>query len=174
MLDSNETEPSTITCSKLDEPWDHDVSKAAQNQKCTYSMISYEIAHLVGQRQLDIGNFVGFNLVHACEIASVMSDSLRPHRLQPARLLCPWDSPGKDTGLGCHFLLQKIFLTQGLNLCLLYLLHWQAYSLPLPGKPRLQPSTKYKTGKRQDSGCPWLGRLCLGGLKWGLWVVSVF
>ena len=37
---------------------------------------------------------------------SVMSDSLWPHRLQPARLLCPWDSPGKNTGVGCHFLLQ--------------------------------------------------------------------
>ena len=35
-----------------------------------------------------------------------MSDSVRPHRRQPARLLCPWDSPGKNTGVGCHFLLQ--------------------------------------------------------------------
>ena len=35
-----------------------------------------------------------------------MSDSLRSHGLQPARLLCPWDSPGKNTGVGCHFLLQ--------------------------------------------------------------------
>ena len=37
---------------------------------------------------------------------SVVSDSLPPHRLQPARLLCPWNSPGKNTGVGCHFLLQ--------------------------------------------------------------------
>ena len=36
---------------------------------------------------------------------SVMSNSLRPHGLQPTRLLCPWDFPGKDTGVGCHFLL---------------------------------------------------------------------
>ena len=43
-----------------------------------------------------------------------------------ARLLCTWDFPGKDTGVGCHFLLQGIFLTQGLNLCLL---HCQADSL---------------------------------------------
>ena len=35
-----------------------------------------------------------------------MSDSVRPHRRQPTRLLCPWDSPGKNTGVGCHFLLQ--------------------------------------------------------------------
>ena len=37
---------------------------------------------------------------------------LQPHGLQPARLLCPWDSPGKITGVGCHFLLQGIFPTQ--------------------------------------------------------------
>ena len=40
-------------------------------------------------------------------VASVMSDSVRPHRLQPNRLLCPWDSPGKNTGMDCHFLLQS-------------------------------------------------------------------
>ena len=41
---------------------------------------------------------------------------------------CPWNSPGKNTGAGSHFLFQGIFPTQGLNLCLL---HWQADSLPL-------------------------------------------
>ena len=35
-----------------------------------------------------------------------MSDSMRPHRQQSTRLPCPWDSPGKNTGVGCHFLLQ--------------------------------------------------------------------
>ena len=35
-----------------------------------------------------------------------MSDSVQPHRRQPTRLFCPWDSPGKSTGLGCHCLLQ--------------------------------------------------------------------
>ena len=35
-----------------------------------------------------------------------MSDSVRPHRWQPTRLPCPWDSPGKNTGVGCHFLPQ--------------------------------------------------------------------
>ena len=37
---------------------------------------------------------------------SVVSDSVRPHRRQPSRLLRPGDSPGKNTGVGCHFLLQ--------------------------------------------------------------------
>ena len=39
---------------------------------------------------------------------SVVSDSQRPHGLQPTRLLCPWDFPGKSTGVGCHCLLQKL------------------------------------------------------------------
>ena len=41
-----------------------------------------------------------------CWVTSVMSDSVRPHRRQPTRLPQPWDSPGKNTGVGCHFLLQ--------------------------------------------------------------------
>ena len=55
-----------------------------------------------------------------------------------APLLCPWEFSGKSTRVGCHLLLQGIFPTQGLNPCLLCLLHWQAGSLPpvLPGKPR--------------------------------------
>ena len=50
----------------------------------------------------------------------------QPHGLEPARLLCPWESPGKNTGVGCHFLLQEIFLTQGSNL---HILPGQADSL---------------------------------------------
>ena len=41
-----------------------------------------------------------------------MSNSLRPHGLSPTRLLCPWDFPGKSTGVDCHFLLQGIFPIQ--------------------------------------------------------------
>ena len=48
-----------------------------------------------------------------------MSDSLRPFGLEPARLLCPWNSPGKNTGVDCHSL-QGIFPTQGLKPCLLH------------------------------------------------------
>ena len=68
---------------------------------------------------------------------SVVSNSLQPHGLLPSRLLSPRDFPGKNTGVGCHFLLQGIFLIQELNLFLLHLLHWQADSLPtdLQGKP---------------------------------------
>ena len=40
-----------------------------------------------------------------CQVASVVSNSVRPHRQQPNRLPRPWDSPGKNIGMGCHFLL---------------------------------------------------------------------
>ena len=60
-------------------------------------------------------------------VTIVVSDSFRSHGLWPTRLLCPWDSPSKNTGVGCHFLLQGIFPTQGLNE---RLLHWQVDSLP--------------------------------------------
>ena len=86
---------------------------------------------------------------------------LWPHELPAGRLLCPWDFPAKNTGVGCHFLLQRIFPTKGSNPCLLCLLHWQTGSLPLvpPGKPLLKllnyiflcclvlfsPSKPYKT-----------------------------
>jgi len=57
-----------------------------------------------------------------------MSNSLRPHGLQPSRLLPPWNFPGKNTGVGCHFFFQEIFWTWASNPCLLHcrqiLYHW--------------------------------------------------
>ena len=72
---------------------------------------------------------VALMCVHAD--TSIMPDSAWPYRLQTTRLLCPWDSLGKNTGMDCHALLQGIFPTQGLNPHLLCLLHWQVDSLPL-------------------------------------------
>ena len=76
-----------------------------------------------------------------------MPNSLQPYELQPARLICPWISPSKNTGVGSHSLLQGIFLTQGSNLCLLCLLHWQAGSLPLapPGKPTIDHTLHFSS-----------------------------
>ena len=47
-----------------------------------------------------------------CQVASVVSDSVRPHRWQPTKLLHPWDFPGKSTGVGCHCLLQQFCYQQ--------------------------------------------------------------
>ena len=65
---------------------------------------------------------------HVC---SIVSGSLQFHELQPTRLLCPWNFPDKNTRVGCHFLLQGVFLIQALNPHLPPLLHWQVDSLPL-------------------------------------------
>ena len=74
--------------------------------------------------------------VPAC---SVTSNSLWPYGPWPPRLLWPWDHPGKNTVVGCYFLLQGILPTQGSNLHLLHLLHWQVDSSSLShlGSPTL-------------------------------------
>ena len=56
---------------------------------------------------------------------SIVSNSLRPCVLQPIRLLYPWNFPDKNTGEGCHLLLQGIFPKQGSNLCLPHLLYYR-------------------------------------------------
>ena len=83
-----------------------------------------------------------------------MSYSSSLHGLQPARFLSPWDSPckntgmgkkKKNTGMGCHFLLQGIFLTQGfkgLGSCFLGLVHldrWILYHCAIPEAPKEAP-----------------------------------
>ena len=104
---------------------------------------------------------------------SVMPDSLGPHGLQPTRLLCPWDFPGKDTGVGFHSLLQGIFPTQGANPGLLHcrqILYWLSYkgspnlllaTLEFPQAPSCPvcfpslPSSLYCWNLRMLSTCLW-------------------
>ena len=76
-----------------------------------------------------------------------MSDSVTPWTI--ARQLCPWDSSGKNTGVGCHFLPEGIFLTQGLNSHLLHLLHWQAGSLLLAPPPKSRANIKQINKRRR-------------------------
>ena len=72
----------------------------------------YLLSHI-----LSIFSLKNLHICSCCAVHShsVVSHSLRPHELQPTRLLCPWDSPGKSTGVGSHALLQGIFPTQGSN-----------------------------------------------------------
>ena len=59
-----------------------------------------------------------------------MSDSVRPHRWQPTRLPHPWDSPGKNTGVGCHFFLQCVKV-KSLSRVRLFATPWTAaYQVP--------------------------------------------
>ena len=68
-------------------------------------------------------------ILGTCSVASVMSDSVTPWTVACQASLS-MGFPSKNTGVGCPFLLWGIFPTQGLNLLLLRLLHWQANSLP--------------------------------------------
>ena len=63
-----------------------------------------------------------------CLVIKVVSDCFVTPWTVALQFLCPWNFPGKYTGVGCCFLLQGVFWTQGLNF---HLLHWQADSLPL-------------------------------------------
>ena len=68
---------------------------------------SYWVGRRSAQRQLLSRPVIQFySFCCCCWVASVGADSVRPHRRQPTRLRRPWDSPGKNTGVGCQFLLQ--------------------------------------------------------------------
>ena len=67
----------------------------------------------------------------SCSVAQSCPTLCDPMDYSPTSVLCPWDSAGKKTVVGCFFLLQEIFPTQESYPCLLYLLHWSADSLPL-------------------------------------------
>ena len=81
-------------------------------------------------------SFVLFACV--CLVTQVLSNSLRPHGLWPTRLLCPWDFLGKNTTVGCQFLLQGTLPTKGSNPSLLCLppLAWILYHWATWGSPK--------------------------------------
>ena len=79
-----------------------------------------------------------------CWVAQLCPTLLQPHGLWPTRLLCPWDSPGKNTGVGCHFLLQGMFPTQGSNPGLLHCRQ------SLLSEPPGEPSTGFHTPKNWE------------------------
>ena len=95
-----------------------------------------------------------------------MSDSLQTYGLKPPQLFCPWDSPGQNTGVGCHALLQGIFPTQGPNPYLLHLLHWLLLLLshlvvsdsvrPQRRQPTRLPRPWDSPGKNTGVGCYFL------------------
>ena len=118
--------------------------------------------------------------MHACSVASVISDSLQPYRLQTTRLLCPWDSPGNMLEWVSMPSSKGSSWPQGSNPHLLYLLPWQRDSLPLapPGKlpnwKYLAATTKISRNKkiREGNGTP-LQYSCLenpmdGGAWWAV------
>ena len=91
----------------------------------------------VGAHVFSHGSATGYMLLLLLLLShSVVFNSVRPYGLQPARLLCPLDSPGKSTGVGCRALLQGVFPTQGSNRGLLHcrqiLYYWATRASPCP------------------------------------------
>ena len=87
--------------------------------------------------QNSVSSEVGMECGHAKLLQSCLT-FCDPMDCSPPDSSVHGNSPGRNTGVGCHALLQGIFPTQGLNSCLLHVLHWQAGSLPLvlPRKPQ--------------------------------------
>ena len=80
-----------------------------------------------------------------CVCVLSCSDSLQPYGLQPSRLVCSWDFPGKNTRVGCRFLLQGIFQTQGLtHISCVSSISAKFFNTELPGKPQLIASETLK------------------------------
>ena len=80
------------------------------------------------------------SVVLAVYMCSALSDSAT-HGLSSSGLFCVWNFPGKNIRVGCHFLLQGTFPSQGSNLRLFHLLHWQADSLPVRHLKRISERT---------------------------------
>ena len=102
--------------------------------------------------------------MHVYSVILSFSDSLQPHRACQA--LCPWNFPGENIEVGCHFLLQGIFLTQGSNPGLLY--------LPVCGRPRFNPWVRKIPWRRKWQPTPVLlpgkshgWRILVGYRPWG-------
>ena len=81
---------------------------------------------------------------------SLVFDSWQPLGLQPGRLLCPWDSPGRNTGVGRHALLKGIFQNQGSNSDLPHC-RWILYRLSHQGSPRILEKVAYPFSRES----PW-------------------
>ena len=92
------------------------------------------------------------NTMYVCQVASFMSDSLQ------TRLLCPWGFSRHEYWVACLALLQRTFLTQRLNLCLLCLLHWQMNSLLLPSSTSGKEST-CQCRRLRCSFDPWVKKI---------------
>jgi len=108
---------------------------------------------------------------------SVLSDSLQPHGLKPTRLLCPWGFPGRNTGMGCHALLQGIVPTQGLSSALPHC-RWILYHLNQQGSPRILAWATYPFSRGTSSARNWTGVSWVAMVKsllamWETWVRSM-
>ena len=113
-----------------------------------------------------------YEICCCCWVASVVSDCVRPHRRQPTRLPHPWDSPGKNTGVSCHFLLQCMKVKSDWvilhcvyvpQLSYLSICWWTSRLLPCPGYYKqccnehwgTRVSFKWSHSVMSNSATPW-------------------
>ena len=106
----------TASESKTETEPDKHIFETVATSSLAYCLGEKHLWRLCGEKQLLMqcpfqrGSEQWVHLIRlcccCCCIASIMSNSVWPHRWQPTRLPYPWDSPGKNTGVGCHFLLQ--------------------------------------------------------------------
>ena len=116
--------------------------------------LSHQNAQYIFNEKIILGNvnLACMQIMHAKSLQSCLT--LWPQWLQHTRLLCPCDSPGNNTGVGCHALLQGIFLTQESNPHLFYILHWQAGSLSLV-PPEFSHVQLCDPSDGSTPGCSW-------------------
>ena len=143
------------------EPWP---VSPVHNNEGYFNPSSSSQGDLTGRRQCTFRWLSDKKGTHMCVSHSLMSYSLQLRG--PTRLLCPWDSPYKNTGVGCHALLQGIFPAQGSNPCLPHC-RQTLYCLSYPGgqTPNWHPGAALRTFiKSEDSeasepgfhgGCFW-------------------
>ena len=84
------------------------------------SLPTHDLSEIRGQSLENWNTYIFISLGNRVCVHSVVSNSLPCHGRKPTRLFCPWDFPGKNTGVGSHSLLQELFPTQGSNLGLLH------------------------------------------------------
>ena len=101
----------------MDSPWGHKESETTE-ELSLFTSQSFFSRHTPSDPKTIFQDAAAKSL----QSCPTLCDPVRPRGLQPTRLLRPWDFPGKSTGVGCNFLLQRLFLTQELNLGLL---HWR-------------------------------------------------
>ena len=125
-----------------------DVTCHSEKTQCSLKThIQKSYTNLICKRfmTLHMYTLVGKKVSH-----SVMSDSLHLRGLQPTRLLCLWDSPGKNTRAGCQYLVQRIFLTQASNAPLLCLLNFRQVLHPLGHQGRSIPLWDHNQNKKKQ------------------------
>ena len=137
---SDSVQPHRGQPTRLLHPWDSPGKNTGVGCHFLLQRMKVESESEVAQSCLTLSNPTDCSLpgssIHGIFRATVLEWGAIAFSLWPSRLLYPWNSPGKNTGVICHFLLQEIFPTKGSKLPRFCLLHWQAGSLPLvpPGK----------------------------------------